>query len=147
MSAIAHPVQFVTKPLRFCAKLDKSLGLGSYRSQKMLKTISCEQALIGYLHDHELAIEYLNAALEEGDSELFKTALKNIATASGKGEDWVEQLVLQMPSLDRNQLVLLLKELNLGFYLQERANRGSLQQFKDILARVPANEPEDYDRP
>ncbi len=31
-------------------------------------------------------------------------------------------------------------------YLQERANRGSLQQFKEILARVPANEPEEYDR-
>jgi predicted transcriptional regulator len=31
-------------------------------------------------------------------------------------------------------------------YLQERANRGSLQQFKDILSRVAANEPEEYDR-
>jgi hypothetical protein len=31
-------------------------------------------------------------------------------------------------------------------YLQERGKRGSLQQFKEILAKVPANEPEEYDR-
>jgi hypothetical protein len=31
-------------------------------------------------------------------------------------------------------------------YLQERGKRGSLKQFKEILAKVPANEPEEYDR-
>jgi DNA-binding phage protein len=53
----------------------------------MLKNMTYEQALIGYLQDPELSIEYLNAALEEGDSELFKTALKNVAKARKKARN------------------------------------------------------------
>ena len=31
-------------------------------------------------------------------------------------------------------------------YLEERAKRGSLKRFKEILAQVPDVEPEDYDK-
>ena len=77
---------------------------------------SYEQELIGYLQDSELAIEYLNAALEEGDLELFWNALKNVAKAKGKSEDWVERLTIQNPAIGDhgNQLFFLLKELGLG---------------------------------
>jgi hypothetical protein len=37
----------------------------------MPKSRTYEQELTGYLQDSELAIEYLNVALEEGDLELF----------------------------------------------------------------------------
>jgi hypothetical protein len=80
----------------------------------MPKSRSYEQELIGYLQDAERAIEYLNAALEEGDLELFSIALQNVAKARGKDEDWVEQLTLQTPTIGGNQLFFLLKELNLG---------------------------------
>lgn len=75
---------------------------------------SYEQELIGYLQDPELAIEYLNAALEDDDLELFGIALKNVAKARGKGEDWVEQLALKTQTLGGNQLFFLLRELDLG---------------------------------
>jgi hypothetical protein len=102
----------------------KALSNGIFRKQHntgsnigakiMPKSRSYEQELVGYLQDPELAIEYLNAALEEGDLELFGTALKNVAKARGKGEDWVEQLALKTPTLGGNQLFFLLKELDLG---------------------------------
>jgi DNA-binding phage protein len=80
----------------------------------MPKSRSYEQELTGYLQDTERAIEYLNAALEEGDQELFTIALQNVAKARGKGEDWAEQLALQTPTLGGNQLFFFLKELDLG---------------------------------
>ena len=80
----------------------------------MPKSRSYEQELVGYLQDSELAIEYLNAALEDGDLESFTTALKNVAKARGKGEDWVEQLALKTSTIGGNQLFFLLKELDLG---------------------------------
>ncbi len=80
----------------------------------MPKSRSYEQELIGYLQDVKRAIAYLNAALEDGDSELFAIALQNVAKAKGKGEDWVERLALQTPNLGGNQLFFLLKELDLG---------------------------------
>ncbi len=80
----------------------------------MSKSRSYEQELVGYLQDSELAIEYLNAALEEGDLELFGNALKNVAKSRAKDEHWIEQLALKTPSLGGNQLFFLLKELDLG---------------------------------
>jgi hypothetical protein len=31
-------------------------------------------------------------------------------------------------------------------YLQERAERASLEKFNAVLAKIPANEPDDFDR-
>ena len=80
----------------------------------MTKSRSYEQELVGYLQDSELTIEYLNAALEEGDCESFTTALENVVKARGKGEDWIEQLSLKTSTIGGNQLFFLLKELDLG---------------------------------
>ena len=52
----------------------------------MPKSRTYKQELTGYLQDSELAIEYLNVALEEGDLELFWNALQNVAKAKGKSE-------------------------------------------------------------
>lgn len=80
----------------------------------MPKSRSYEQELMGYLQDSERVIEYLNAALEEGDQALFEIALQNVAKARGKDEDWVAELSRQPPTLGGNQLFFLLKELSLG---------------------------------
>lgn len=56
----------------------------------MTKSRSYEQELMGYLQDAERAIEYLNAALEEGDEALFGVALRNVAQARGK--DLIDQI-------------------------------------------------------
>jgi DNA-binding phage protein len=78
----------------------------------MLKSRTYEQEVTGYLQDSELAIEYLNVALEEGDLELFWNALQNVAKAKGKSE----QLAIQVATIggQGNQLFFLLKELGLG---------------------------------
>lgn len=80
----------------------------------MPKSRSYESELMGYLQDADRAIEYLNAALEEGDQVLFSVALQNVAKARGKGEDWVAGLMRQSSTLNGNQLFFLLKELGLG---------------------------------
>ena len=82
----------------------------------MPKSRTYEQELTGYLQDSELAIEYLNVALEEGDLELFWNALQNVAKAKEKSENWAEQLAIQVPTIggQGNQLFFLLKELGLG---------------------------------
>ncbi|MDF5714574.1 MAG: hypothetical protein PUP93_11975 [Rhizonema sp. NSF051] len=45
----------------------------------MPKSRSYEQELMRYLQNPEQAVAYLNAALEEGDLELFLVALQNVA--------------------------------------------------------------------
>jgi hypothetical protein len=80
----------------------------------MPRSRSYESELMGYLQDADRAIEYLNAALEEGDQVLFSVALQNVAQARGKGEDWVAGLMREAPALHGNQLFFLLKELGLG---------------------------------
>jgi DNA-binding phage protein len=80
----------------------------------MPKSRSYEQELMRYLQDSERAIEYLNAALEEGDQALFAIALQNVAKAKGKGEDWVAELMHQPLMIGGNQWFFLLKELSLG---------------------------------
>jgi probable addiction module antidote protein len=42
-----------------------------------------QKSLLETLKDPKEAAEYLNAALEEGDNELFLLALKNVVKASG----------------------------------------------------------------
>ena len=42
-----------------------------------------DEWLIGQLRDPELAVEYLNAALAEGDQGAFMLALRNVALARG----------------------------------------------------------------
>ena len=49
----------------------------------MPKTKSYQSKLLESLRDPEESAEYLNAALEEGDRELFLLALKNVADARG----------------------------------------------------------------
>jgi DNA-binding phage protein len=80
----------------------------------MPKSRSYEQELMRYLQDSERAIEYLNAALEEGDQALFAIALQNVAKARGKGEDWMAELSDQPLMIGGNQWFFLLKELSLG---------------------------------
>ncbi len=83
----------------------------------MPKSRGYEQELMGYLQDPERAIAYLNAALEEGDLDLFLNTLQNVAKAKSKGEDVFEQLeAIQAASTDgkSHQLFFLLKELGLG---------------------------------
>ncbi len=49
----------------------------------MPKSKSYQPKLLEALRDPEEAAEYLNAALEEGDKELFLLALRNVADARG----------------------------------------------------------------
>jgi DNA-binding phage protein len=86
----------------------------------MPRSRSYEQELMGYLQDSERAIAYLNAALEEGDLEMFWVALQNIAKARGKEEDWLARLAEQTPTgAGQVQLFFLLKELGLGLKSME----------------------------
>jgi len=48
-----------------------------------MRTESYDAFLQEELRDPELAAEYLNAAIEEGSSELFLIALRNVAEAHG----------------------------------------------------------------
>jgi len=64
----------------------------------MPKSRSYEQELTGYLQDPERAVAYFNAALEEGDLDLFLSALQNVAKAkSGVAELLYERLNLPSP--------------------------------------------------
>ena len=88
----------------------------------MPKSRSYEQELTGYLQDPERAVAYLNVALEEGDLDLFLSALQNVAKAKNKGDDVLEQPeTMQSASTDSksHQLFFLLKELGLGLKLME----------------------------
>lgn len=49
----------------------------------MSKTKSYHKSLIKALKDPNEAAEYLNAALEEGDKDMFLVALRNVAEAHG----------------------------------------------------------------
>ena len=65
--------------------------------------VRSNETLKKYLQDSELAIEYLNVALEEGNLELFWNALQHVAKAKGKSENWAEQLAV--PKSPRNVLL------------------------------------------
>lgn len=83
----------------------------------MPKSRSYEQELMSYLRDPERAVAYLNAALEEGDLDLFLSALQNVAKAKSKEDGVLKRLEsIQPASTDgkSHQLFFLLKELGLG---------------------------------
>jgi DNA-binding phage protein len=44
---------------------------------------SYQESLLAALRDPEEAAEYLNAALEDGDEQIFLLALRNVAEANG----------------------------------------------------------------
>jgi len=55
--------------------------------------------LIQKLNDPEESAEYLNAALEDGDKEMFLVALKNVAEAHGGMAKLSRKLNLNRPNL------------------------------------------------
>lgn len=67
----------------------------------MKKSKAYQPDLIESLRDAGEAEEYLNAALEEGDHELFLLALRNVAEAQGGVAQLAEKAKLNRESLYR----------------------------------------------
>lgn len=65
----------------------------------MTKSRSYQAELIGSLQDPREAAEYLNAALEKDDPELFLLALRNVAEAQGGMAQLAEKAKLNRESL------------------------------------------------
>jgi len=65
----------------------------------MKKSKAYQPDLIENLRDPREAEEYLNAALEEGDPELFLLALRNVAEAQGEVAQLAEKAKLNRESL------------------------------------------------
>lgn len=65
----------------------------------MTKSNSYQTELIESLRDPREAAEYLNAALEEDDPELFLLALRNVAEAQGGVAQLAEKTKLNRESL------------------------------------------------
>ncbi len=65
----------------------------------MTKTKSYQAGLIESLRNSREAAEYLNAALEEDDPELFLLALRNVAEAQGGMAQLAEKTRLNRESL------------------------------------------------
>lgn len=65
----------------------------------MTKSKSYQAELIESLRDPREAVEYLNAALEEDDPELFLLALRNVADAQGGMAQLAEKTKLNRESL------------------------------------------------
>jgi len=67
----------------------------------MKKSTAYQPDLIESLRDPQESQEYLNAALEENDSELFLLALRNVAEAQGGVAQLAEKAKLNRESLYR----------------------------------------------
>ena len=67
----------------------------------MRKSMAYQTDLIESLRDAQEAEEYLNAALEENDPELFLRALRNVAEAQGGVASLAEKTKLNRESLYR----------------------------------------------
>ncbi len=67
----------------------------------MRKSTAYQTDLIESLRDAQEAEEYLNAALEENDPELFLRALRNVAEAQGGVASLAEKTKLNRESLYR----------------------------------------------
>ncbi|MGH7208448.1 MAG: addiction module antidote protein [Nitrospiraceae bacterium] len=67
----------------------------------MTKSKSYQAELLESLRDPREAAEYLNAALEEDDPELFLLALRNVAEAQGGVAQLAEKTKLNRESLYR----------------------------------------------
>lgn len=65
----------------------------------MTKSKSYQAELIESLRDPQEAVEYLNAALEEEDPELFLLALRNVAEAHGGMAQLADKTKLNRESL------------------------------------------------
>lgn len=97
----------------------------------MKKSTAYQPDLIERLRDPQESQEYLNAALEENDSELFLLALRNVAEAQGGVAQLAEKAKLNRESLYRmlsergNPELRSLEALlhALGFRLAVAANR------------------------
>jgi DNA-binding phage protein len=88
----------------------------------MSRSRSYQKELIGYLQNPELAVAYLNAALEENDPELFKIALGNVAEAQGKVINFAEAsrtIESNELNVELHQLITLIKDLGLILALRE----------------------------
>jgi hypothetical protein len=75
-----------------------------------------------YLDDEDVVAEYLTAALEDGDPDVFLAAVRHVAKARG--------MTAALLAVD---------------YLEERAKRGSREKFLAMLAKVPDTAPEPGD--
>jgi probable addiction module antidote protein len=67
----------------------------------MAKTTSYQEDLIEALKDPKEAAAYLNAAIEEGDREVFLLALRNVAQAHGGMSAIAQKTHLKRESLYR----------------------------------------------
>ncbi|XHX79392.1 MAG: DNA-binding protein [Stenomitos frigidus ULC029] len=103
--------------------LKKLNDIGTITGAAMMpRSVSYQGELLKYLHDPHKAVSYLNAALEDGDPELFVVALRNVAEAQGLANTL--PLNSQSSSADAikleiHSLLKLLKDLGLGLALTE----------------------------
>lgn len=77
----------------------------------MKPTKSYQESLLTSLRDPDEAAEYLNAALEDDDEQVFLLALRNVAEANGLNFERVESLPVSPPL----SLNVLLNTLHLRF--------------------------------
>lgn len=89
----------------------------------MPKSKSYQEELIQYLKDPQKAVAYLNAALEEGEPDLFLFALKNVAEAHGEVSRFQTPAPsssgAEPPQMELHNFLLLMKDLGLGLTVAE----------------------------
>ncbi len=90
----------------------------------MIKTKAYQDSLLEALQDPDEAAEYLNAALEDGDHEVFLLALRNIAQArlggmanlaeaTGLNRESLYKMLSEQGNPEFNSLALVLQALGL----------------------------------
>ena len=124
-------------------RVDKEfVGRGMEKENKMIKKVTATKSrcidyhdtLIERLKNRDYAIEYLNAAIEEGlkgdqeSKKLFLHALKNVAEAQGTMSDLAKQAGLRRESIYRmlskngnpelNSLAALLNAMGFSLYVR-----------------------------
>jgi hypothetical protein len=82
----------------------------------MTRATSYQEIRIKHLQDPEQAVAYLNAAIEEGDPDLFLLALKNVAEAQGSDLTNFSQT---HPSLDLQNILKLFSDAGLVLAFRE----------------------------
>jgi hypothetical protein len=97
------------------SKLLRNIGLITGAAQ-MTRATDYQAILNKHLKDPKQAAAYLNAALEEGDADLFTLALKNVAEAQG-----IDLTVFSQapPSLEMQKILRLLADTGLVFATRE----------------------------
>ncbi len=98
------------------------------------KTTTYQEDLIEALKDSREAAAYLNAAMEEGDRELFLLALRNVAEAHGGMAAVAEKTKLNRESLYRmlskkgnpeiKSIVTLLNSMGLRLSVEPKSRRA-----------------------